>query len=94
MAEADWCQQDYDDPWSDNVVVPSFIAKKKYEGPKTFKGFKTGRLGRGYYLDTCPPLETTPEETSRLQSMLPTMQLKLNEWMPGVADKGSGRSKE
>ena len=90
MEEAEWCQQDYDDPWSDNVVVPSFIAKKKYEGSKAFMVFKTGPLGRGYYLDTGSPPETAPEEVRRLQNMLPTMKLQLNEWMPGAAGKDSG----
>ena len=58
VEEANWCQQDYDDPWSDNVVVPSFIAKKKYVGHKAYMVFKTGPLGCGYYLDTGSPPDT------------------------------------
>ena len=89
LEEADWCQQDYDDPWSDNVVVPSFIAKKKYVGPKAYMVFKTGPLGCGYYLDTGSPPDTPPEEARRLQSMLPTVKLQLNEWMPEAVDDDS-----
>ena len=47
IEEADWCQQDYDDPWSHNVAVPNFVAKVKFEGSKAFMEFKTGPLGRG-----------------------------------------------
>ena len=90
IEEADWCQQDYDDPWSDNVTVPNFIAKAKFEGSKPFMAFKTGPLGRGYYLDTGSPPETPPEEIRRLQSMLPTVKLRLTDWMPEAADEDNG----
>ena len=54
QAEADWWQQEDDDPWAGDVVVPNFIAQKKYEGPKAHMVYKTGALGLGYYHDVGP----------------------------------------
>ena len=52
--------------------------------------YKTGPLGRGYYLDTGSPPEAPLEEIRRLQSMLPTVKLRLTDWMPEAAGEDSG----